>query len=222
MSVNWDAVTAISSVAVAFGLLIAIHQLKIAQAQSKTAQEQLKAAIDQNTSTLSQISKDHERSRRELAIELMRAWTTSLDHKGSISRKLVETFDESQARKLFNQEELSLNDSTQKNLFSAAFDADLEADNRVSARQSAELRWRVITYLNALETILAAWHHNIADRDILEEQFKYLVSDRDGYSILANFRKAAGSNDTYPAIQAFVAHVQSKLRSAQAGKSAVG
>lgn len=221
MAIVWNAISGIANSILALGVIIALFQLKALKNQNKTAQEQLKAAIDNNTTTLSQISKDHERSRRELAIDLMRAWTLSLDQKGSISRKLVETFNEAQARQLFNQEEILLISEKQKKLYAATINSPEDA-GKISTSESANLRWSIIKYLNTLETIIAAWHHCVADKDIIEDQFKYLISDREGHAILAKFRMAAGGNDAYPSIQAFVDHLHKKIRAPLPGKHPTG
>jgi hypothetical protein len=193
-------------------MLVALVQLLITRGQLKTA-------IAQNTTSITQMAGDHERSRRELAISMMGAWTRSLDQKGSISRKLVETLDESQARSLANQEDVELNGTEQKKLYAAAFEMTSgEEKVLMPSRESAELRWRMITYLNSLETVLVAWNYGIADKGIIEEQFAYLVSDQKGHAVLANFRKAEGGKDTYPAIDAFVRHRQAVQLSAAKGK----
>ncbi len=67
-------------------------------------------------------------------------------------------------------------------------------------------RWEVVCYLNMLESILSAWHHGIADKKIIEEEFKYLIDPKDNHGLLPKFRKVAG--DSYPAITAFANHLQ--------------
>lgn len=70
------------------------------------------------------------------------------------------------------------------------------------------MRWEIVTYLNSLESILSAWRHNTADKEMIEEQFRYMVSPKDGHYILEKFREAAGGAHTYPSIDQFVSHLK--------------
>ena len=50
----------------------------------------------------------------------------------------------------------------------------------------------------------------VADRDIIAEEFKSLVSPSDGHYILKTFREVAGI-EHYPALQAFADHLAKNL-----------
>jgi hypothetical protein len=80
-------------------------------------------------------------------------------------------------------------------------------DHTLTVEQSSELRWEIVTYLNALEVILSAWNHGIADKRMLEEQFRYLVSTQTGSYFLKNFRIAAGGAHSFPNVEKFVNHL---------------
>ena len=84
-------------------------------------------------------------------------------------------------------------------------DKEQEVGNniQISERESSEIRWAIISYLNRLETTLTAVRHNVADEQMIYEQYKYLVSPEEGHSLLENFRKAAGGSESYPAIEEF-------------------
>lgn len=71
-----------------------------------------------------------------------------------------------------------------------------------------KLRWTIISYLNLLESILVAWHHEIVDKGIIEKQFAYIFSPENGYDGLENFRKAAGGAKSYPVIYKFIEHLK--------------
>ena len=64
----------------------------------------------------------------------------------------------------------------------------------------SSLRWHVVTYLNALETVMTFWHMGTVDKEVIEEQFLFLLSNGKGRA-LANFRNAAGG---YPYIEEFL------------------
>lgn len=157
---------------------------------------------------------DHERSRREKAIELISVWALNMNKRGAAARKLVETLDKERSKSLFNQEPLKIN-KKHIGLLQAALESKVEeptGDNiTLSELQSSELRWQIITFLNNLESVLSAWRHNVADKDIITEQFRYLLSTTDGHYILQEFRVAAGGNQSYPAIQEFVKHIKEEL-----------
>jgi len=172
-----------------------------------------------------QLRADHERGRRQLAVELIRYWATQLNQRASVTRKLIETLDFSQAKRLSDQKSFKVA-REQSELLKAAVPPETgwqlpETGDSIDVPQhvAALLRWESITYLNKLESILVAWHHNIADRELIMEQFRYLVAPTEGHAILAQFREAAGGNN-FPAIAAFVEEVQ-KNQTVSPGKSRV-
>lgn len=69
-----------------------------------------------------QIKADHERSRREAAIQLISSWVSTLTQRASAARKLVDAFTFDQAKALFNQEGFEL-DSKYSGLIDAALDS---------------------------------------------------------------------------------------------------
>jgi len=100
---------------------------------------------------------------------------------------------------------------------------DCTGDNyKLSVEQSSSLRWEIINYLNALEVVFSAWNNNIADREMLEEQFRDLVSPEKDVYLLKNFRKAAGGPATFPCIEEFVKHLGKAKTPSTAGKRPVG
>jgi hypothetical protein len=158
-----------------------------------------------------QLRADHERSRRERAIELILEWAMSLNPKASISRKFVETLNEEQSLSLSKQESFNVEEKY-KTLLSGCLeeceDSFKSESGRITLthRQITSIRWEVISYLNKLEAILSAWRHNVADKDIIEEQFKYLIRPEDGHELLPNFLKVVGNY--YPAISEFARHLK--------------
>jgi hypothetical protein len=69
-----------------------------------------------------------------------------------------------------------------------------------------------------LESILVTRRHNIADGEIIKEQFRYLVSPTEGHYILKNLRKAMGGANVYPAIEAFVEDLEKESSALPQGK----
>lgn len=173
-----------------------------------------------------QLISDHERSRRELAIELVLKYTIHLNKKASLARKLVENFTDAQARSLSNSEPITLDKKYLSFVNGCLTDsphnaaADNEKELVLKENEVSEIRWLIISYLNLLEVVLIAWHNNIADRQIIEDQFGFLIVKEKGHFILEKFRTAAGTNN-YPSIEYFVSEITKKRASARNGKTAL-
>lgn len=165
-----------------------------------------------------QIKADHERSRREKSVDILMEWSKNLKKEGSLARKIIECLNEEQCRDVFNQQELKINKKHENlliQLFGKENLEDLEQATDVislSEAQTTELRWHAISYLNCLEFTLVAWQYAVVDKQIIEAQFSYLFRPADGHEALKYFRKAAGGENSYPAIEIFTAHISQKRR----------
>ena len=69
----------------------------------------------------------------------------------------------------------------------------MKFDLLLSRAESAGLRMIAVRYLNLLETVATAWRHNVADRDIIEEEFRKIVVPKTNVFILENYRKVSGA-----------------------------
>lgn len=195
-------ITALSTLGTAIGVFFVWQQAQLLREQLKLLWAQTKD--------------DHDRSRRTMACNCAMEWSKQLHHKGSLCRKLVETFTEEQARKLYAQESFSL-PLDKKDLVLACLEAplsttitELHGQLHLSVEQVSHLRWQVVSYLNVLESVLIAARHGVADANIIKEEFSYLVNRQKGHFILRNYRVAAGGKQTYPAIEDFVQKLQSE------------
>jgi len=221
MDPQW--VIAVASSVAALGVLGIAIQSAAAISQLKISSGQLKTSIDQ-------LQADHERSRRERAVELLSQWDAGLTRNAALARKLAETFDFDQSKSLFEQESFQI-DCTHYELFLGAIPLssenrrreDKQEDNKiqVSERESSEIRWAVISYLNRLEATLTAVRHNVADKDMIYEQFEYLVAPSDGHYVLEDFRRAAGGTATYPSIEEFANELKTKHSQVNPGKARI-
>lgn len=170
-----------------------------------------------------QMRADHDRSRRERAVEYILGWTRYLDQRGTAARKLVEKLSFEQASDLFNQEAFEIDERHGGYIASVFADMPekIAGKYKIDLKMSAELRWLVVTYLNNLEAILVGWRHNVADRDIVAEQFRYLVSPQQNHFILENFRNAADGPTNYPGIAEFVQELKARAESVPPGRSMI-
>jgi hypothetical protein len=152
-----------------------------------------------------QVVADHERSRRENSINYLFEWSKGLLQGTALAHKLVESLDEEHTRDLVAERPLKLPVAQKSRLLAVLSKIPQgglpEKDGQIILGESevSELRWQVVRYLNILESIFAAARHNIADKEILIEQFGYLVSPKEGHHLLKKFREALGK-EGYPAL----------------------
>ncbi|OJU96039.1 MAG: hypothetical protein BGO19_03295 [Acinetobacter sp. 38-8] len=161
-----------------------------------------------------ELEADHERSRREKTVDILLEWDQRLKKEGALARKIVETFSAEQCREIHAQLPIIVNAKLEP-LLKQLFNTDFTAHNNqitLNEAYSSELRWHVITYLNALESVLVAWQYSVIDREIIEHQFSYLFKPSDGHEGLKHFRVAAGGGDSYPAIEIFASHIKEERR----------
>ncbi|WP_308861486.1 hypothetical protein [Neisseria mucosa] len=173
-----------------------------------------------------QMSADYERSRREKSVELLMEWSKLLKRENSAARKIIDTLSEEQCRKILQQQKVRVSKEHKELLFELLYSESseltaveldgglVEGDDyfELSESDSSKLRWAAVNYLNALEFVLVAWQYSIVDRDIIEHQFSYLFKPADGYELMKHFRKAAGGEETFPAIEIFTEHLNNKRR----------
>jgi len=213
MEPQW--IIAIASSVAALGVLGVIYQTR--------------TAIQQLDTTIQSLKADHERSRRERAVELLRHWDSNLTLSGAVARKFAESLNFETSKCLYQQKPFKIK-NTHYGLFVGCLspasakqrrEEKPDEDIEVTERESSEIRWAVLSYLNHLETVLAAVRHNVADKEMLYEQFTYLVSPSDGHYLLEDFRRAAGGGATYPSIEAFADELKAKHQISSPGKEPV-
>jgi hypothetical protein len=154
---------------------------------------------------------DHERSRRENAINFLLEWAKGLGKNGSLTRKLVELLDEDQIKALVEMRPFAIS-VEHKNLVLACLDKEnaaksVKIENELvylSEIHVKIIKWEAVSYLNLLESILSAWRHNTADRLMIEEQFRSFIAPERNMTMLENYRIEAGGHKALPAISEFV------------------
>lgn len=153
-------------------------------------------------------------------------WSKLLKRENSAARKIIDTLSEEQCRKILQQQKVRVSKEHKELLFELLYSESseltaveldgglVEGDDyfELSESDSSKLRWAAVNYLNALEFVLVAWQYSIVDRDIIEHQFSYLFKPADGYELMKHFRKAAGGEETFPAIEIFTEHLNNKRR----------
>lgn len=170
-------------------------------------------------------SQDHERSRNEKAVDLIRDWTKVLNQKSSAARKIVEQLDKQTCVKLSKQEKFSIDKSDANiHLLKVLFGEDFKSQNdkiEIDVAKATQLRWEIVTYLNILESVLIAYRHNVADREIIKEQFRYLVNPNENHFVLEEFRKVVG-DESFPGIKDFAKELITEKGQTKEGKAKTG
>ena len=202
MTPEW--ISAIASLITALGVVFVAFQVKYAADQLKHSQKELAA--------------DHERSRREHAIDVVRRWSDSLDKALPAARKFIQELTLEQCKCLISREPFYVS-AKNKSLLTHALHEILDneddltiQDNQILLDQKhlSQLLALVIKHLNALEVALLSWYNGVADKEIIEEQFQYLVCYDDDHFVLGNLRGAMADKATFPALEAFIRHLKEK------------
>ena len=207
-------ITALSVVFVAIQTLLAKHSLVNAAESIEVAKASFQA--------------DHDCSRRERALEILRHWTESISITQPSARNLVESFTIEQCNSLIAHKPFSINISHSKTL-EAALNGYKDCDKPKIENDSIyldethlfNLGYQCMSFLNSLEIAIQGWLHHIGDEDILEQELSYLVKPEKNYHVLKNFRLALGGTSAYPAIHVFVEHVEAKKTAKPDRKSKV-
>lgn len=167
-----------------------------------------------------QTKADHNRSRRERALELMDGWVShpdscSIQH--SLARKLLQQLTKEQCEELYDYQTIEFKAGQLPILkaFRLAFTVESNGSKTKASLDSTVLNEAEIVvlrsiaagYLNRLEVVAAAWLHKIADRQIIEDEFKKVIEPKPNNFVLESFRLATG---IYPSLGKLVEHIKQK------------
>ena len=228
-----DWIVAISSVFAAIGVIFVAVQTSFAKKTLSNAAENLeiaksslKYAAENIAVAKDSMLADHDRSRRERALEILRHWNASVSESMPSARNLVETFDFEQCKKIIAHEPFTINESHEKTLEAAMSNYKHVQPPRIDngsihldETHLFQLGFQCCGFLNALEIAIQGWLHHVGDEEIIEQELSYLVKPEKNYHILKEFRAALGGVSAYPAIHAFVEHIESKKTTTPARKS---
>ncbi|MGL1243318.1 hypothetical protein ACSTKY_11330 [Vibrio parahaemolyticus] len=200
LATNKDLVSVISDAIVAFGVLLVAMQVYFASKQIKT---------------------EHEKGRRLVAIQVVKDWNCSLNVATPAARGFVQELSVDQCKLLIKRESFNVHLDYGKFLKYAL--SGIKGDEselvikqdqiQLTPAQISHLLALVIEHLNSLEVALLTWMNGVADKEIIESQFKYLVSVNNGHYVLDNLRMAMAGRGNYPAVCCFVKHLQKQSES---------
>ena len=160
-----------------------------------------------------QLKDHHEEHRRENTANIMHIWCNSLKKEASMSEDVVRKFTEQQCQRLYRHEPFNVSDEVIPSIckFCTLSKEDCKTctimtEKKVDGKILNELRYQVISYLNMLETVMVSWHLGIVNREVIENQFRFLIEDGKGMALDA-FRRTAGG---YPLIDSFIDEIKEK------------
>lgn len=202
-------IAAIANVFIAFGVVFIAWQAFSAAWQAEY--------------TSKQIAADHERGRRLKAIELMEFWCTQRLEllPAMLIKDVIEELEYKECEKLFQLKEFSINICHKPVI--EDFLSVIQGTHSEEIKQEKEkillkeyqikmIRIHISMYLNTLEVVATAWRHNVADRDIIAEEFKDLFVKGKGKNIV-RFEQYMKASGVYPSITRLANAIKDKENS---------
>jgi len=167
-----------------------------------------------------QIKADHERSRRQLAMEMCYRWSSSSSPETSSVIRMIEKLSDGQCAQIANQSPVLIEEEHKHfllNIFLLRFpdfEKTLETlkekrHYRIDGQYVICLRHIAVRYLNMLESVLMTWTGGIADQRMIEAEFGFLLDEKQGRTAVEKLRMKIG-NEGFPAISKFMQALRDK------------
>lgn len=171
-------------------------------------------AVFQLNALRKQTKTNHESTRRRTTVDVMTTWCNAIKKDTSLAERAARNLSEKQCKSLYNNCSFDVTPDSKVDICKfcsrsggECSGCSLENDGlKVDGQILAELRWHVVAYLNALETVMTSWHMGTVDSKVIEEQFSFLLYDGKGHA-LSSFRNASGG---YPYIEEFLDTIKNK------------
>jgi hypothetical protein len=180
-----------------------------------------------------QTAADHERSRRKFAVDLVLHWVGSFEKETTAVNRFVERLSPEQCSLLQRAESLRIpaREKTRVVAFLKSQFPNIEKELAVDEKDDVvvlkeehvyQIRNTALKYLNTLECVMTAWVYSIADKEIIVNQFQYLVDEREDRNAMQTFRQKIGT-EHFPSISKFSTHIQKvrELQREQVGKQRI-
>ncbi|MEO5332818.1 MAG: hypothetical protein H7839_12410 [Magnetococcus sp. YQC-5] len=183
-------------------------QWRVMKQQLEMMAQQLKMMAQQLEKTQDQIKNDHERSRREETLRIMRFWSERVESQPPSISKIARIFrklDKVELMKFAKGFAFDLPESEIeiiKSCFPVHENVSFVSENSkctIDEQKAIFLRRHLLFYLNICEVVAAAWYDQIADRNLLEREFAFAIDSNKDLVII--FNEAIG---LYPATMQFI------------------
>ncbi|WP_018125800.1 hypothetical protein [Desulfovibrio oxyclinae] len=162
---------------------------------------QLRSLNDQLKQNKDQMVEEHKQRRRAVSLDLLHKWN-ALNNNGInfVARRLVKELPVKDKKALIEGTPFSVPDDL-KGLVKSVVCRDSgcgreceeckyvfegAAENKLTAHASIIMRQTVVTYLNLFENISSAYVNNVANKQMLKEQFAYIASGDENYEAMLN------------------------------------
>ena len=199
----------IAQIVTAFGVLVMLWQVVVMVRQFNVMVKQVDVMVWQ-------VKADHDKSRREYSARLIWDWTTNIRKNTKATTKLINLLDKTECAAIFNQNAFKLDCQHEPLLRAVLSGTELTFKTTengsivIDEAISSYMRSMVTNYLNLLESVFVAWHHNVGDKDIIDEQFRFMISPEGNTIFLKDYLVAAGGTKNYPMIYEYIAHLNDK------------
>ncbi|HXL69286.1 MAG TPA: hypothetical protein VN930_11065 [Xanthobacteraceae bacterium] len=163
-----------------------------------------------------QLLADHERSRRQYAIEMCIKWSNFTAPETSSVTRLIETLDDTQCTAIVNLTKLEIEAKHKDHLINILELRFPEIERQlggmldkskkeyiIDGRYLLYIRYIAVRYLNMIESILVSWSSGVADKQVIEREFSFLYDPTRARSAMARFREKLGAG-SHPALDKFL------------------
>ena len=158
---------------------------------------------------------EREENVRLNTVNVIHTWTAELKKESRLVEEFVDTCDEQTCKDIYNCKPFQVDRNKFNMILQICFidhfnminneyiEDNYKIGNKYVVKDFvlSELRWHITSYLNSLEVVAISWQQGLVDRDVLFDQFSFLVAN--GRNTMEKYRKIAGNGDSYPAIEAF-------------------
>jgi len=168
---------------------------------------------------------DHQRSRRQLAIEMCTRWSGYASPETTSIVRLVEKMNSGQCEALALTQKLSIGVENKHHLLSILQLRFSDIADKLEGLRKNEvyeidnpylvyMRYIAVRYLNLLESILLSWTLGVADKAVIEKEFAYLCDPKTGRTAMEGLRTKLGM-EAFPAIEEFVKTLRAQAASSK-------
>lgn len=164
---------------------------------------------------------------REKTVSVIHTWSSELKKQYRLVEDLICMLNETECEKIYSFTKFDVDKAKFKKILQICFLDNSDRIDEEYIKKSKkennqyevneftliELRWYITSYLNSLEVVAISWQQGLVDRNVLIEQFSFLVTN--GRNAMEKYRKIAGNGNSYPALEAFCKDITNQLASKQ-------
>lgn len=162
---------------------------------------QLRSLKDQLKQNKDQMVEEHKQRRRAVSLDLLHKWNALNDNgMNFVARRLAKALSPKDKKALIEGSPFSVPDDLEGLVKSVVcrdsgcsreckgcnYVFEEGSGKKLTTHASIIMRQTVVTYLNLFENISSAYVNNVANKQMLEEQFAYIASGDENYEAMLN------------------------------------